>query len=351
MLNKKTIISYQTTTIQHQNGSGTPQPANHPPGPPRPPFQRIDSRPTLPPRQPFPGIAQRPQQIRQPFPGQPQFIQRAPRGVAPRNPGNFRPATPYPRPPGPIRQIFQQRSAPLPQRPPFDSDFNRSKTLDSPIPDTKSENVVRIGGAESGPPINRSFSLESQNSGGNDGKKVLSHSSGSFDEKRVENFGNNDSRPESRMNRIVEDDKAEKIRGASPLLTEKKIEKDEINEIKNEIKDNVVKEVKINEAKSEIKSNLKDEIQNELKKEVKHEEKNENAKELDSNQKPENKNLELKNLIKKTPSRPGFTLVFLFIIKKIHFFLLAEGDNDSGVDESTQGNVSLDKNKITKYFM
>ncbi|KAJ3667144.1 hypothetical protein Zmor_002546 [Zophobas morio] len=328
----------QETTKTHQNGDNSPQQF---PGfastPPRPPLTRLDSRNSLPIRPGFPtqpGLGPRPPQIRQPIPQQ-QFIQRAP-GAAPRPPGqpqfiqnpgvrplnpNFRPSTPFPRPPQPPQQprqpgIFQQRPA---YRPPLEID-NFRQTLDSTDLTThKSPENVKMGEDSGRSSVdatkNRSYSVDQEE----ERRRSIS-SIGSVEEKKgsCENLDKKSdeypSRPESRMNKIVEDEgKVEVTKSPSPQTpqtdaSQKSVEF-KLPEGAKTKSPSPINRVEKPEPKIEVVATKPKEevVQNGLHQQS-------------VQPKPETKNLELKNLKKsKSPSR-------------------SEGDNDSGVDESTQGN-------------
>ncbi|XP_015840745.1 microtubule-associated protein 2 isoform X2 [Tribolium castaneum] len=339
-----------------QNGNGTPQQFPGYATAPRPPLTRLDSRSSLPLRPGFPPGPPRPQQIRQPIPGQQQFIQRPP-GGAPRPPGqpqfiqnqarpinpNFRPASPFPRPQlpqGQPRQIFQQRSVPAfnqPRPQQIDDHLIRSQTLDSSDLTHKPIDNVRASQEDSAKSAlnamkNRSFSMSSNvsepHSVSEEERRRSVSSIGSYEERRsvsgsLENLDKKQedypSRPESRssvrMNRIMEDDDKINVSHKSPSpqldMAQKNVDfKLPVQENKNKSPSPVGRVVDKVEEKDDVfiskprEEKLVKNVQNGV----------------CDDKKPDSKSLELKNLKKaKSPSR-------------------SEGDNDSGVDESTQGN-------------
>ncbi|XP_068909438.1 microtubule-associated protein tau-like isoform X4 [Tenebrio molitor] len=363
-----TLLLTQTKT--HQNGNGsTQQFPSYVTAPPRPPLTRLDSRSSLPLRPGFPsqpGVVLRPQQIRQPIPGQ-QFVQRPP-GAVSRPPGqpqfiqnqgvrppinpNFRPSTPFPRPQPPQGQaprqpgIFQQRSAPgYPQpRPQFEGDqLLRSQTLDSTDLTSKSPENVKTAQEDFTRSAlnamkNRSYSVSSNASdtqsvheeerrrsvssvGSVEDRKSVTGSVENLDKKSEGDFPSRpESRASSRMNKIIEhDDKFHVSNKSSPLPPQTDISQKNVefrlptDENKSKSPSPIQKVTEKSEKKGDVTVTKPNEekliktVQNGL---------GEKADE----RKPETKHLELKNLKKaKSPSR-------------------SEGDNDSGVDESTQGN-------------
>ncbi|XP_044258476.1 microtubule-associated protein tau [Tribolium madens] len=348
----------QDPTKTHQNGSGTPQQFPGYATSPRPPLTRLDSRSSLPLRPGFPPGPPRPQQIRQPIPGQQQFIQRPP-GGAPRPPGqpqfiqnqarpinpNFRPTSPFPRPQLPQGQgprqpgIFQQRSVPAfnQPRPQLDDHLIRSQTLDSsdllhkPLENVKTAQEDATKSAINAMK-NRSFSMSSNvsepQSVSEEERRRSVSSIGSYEERRsvsgsMENldkkYEDYPSRPESRssvrMNRIMENDDKINVPNKPPSPQTDTMQKNvdfklPVQENKTKSHSPVGRVVEKVEEKDDVfiskpkeEKSVKD-IQNGI----------------CDDKKPDSKTLELKNLKKgKSPSR-------------------SEGDNDSGVDESTQGN-------------
>uniref|UniRef100_A0AAR5QHX8 Microtubule-associated protein n=1 Tax=Dendroctonus ponderosae TaxID=77166 RepID=A0AAR5QHX8_DENPD len=224
----------------------------------RPPFPAGSGPQSINPSGPFPSsnqyIASSPQQARpfarSPVPSQP-FVQRGPPlgpgGTGPRlpqaNPGNypaqnqqprpvFRPQTPFPRSPllAQRPQIFQQSSVPAFQRPrpTLEDSLNRSQTLDSAELD--SQRYVegdRVPAADQRPPsaasLGRSFSVSSSNptlerklTGSQEAIAVSRQSSLENVSTKEENVPPKpESRPGSRMGKISESEgKTEVIRAA-----------------------------------------------------------------------------------------------------------------------------------------
>ncbi|CAH0553436.1 unnamed protein product [Brassicogethes aeneus] len=331
----------------------SPQPQNGSPGPlpnqTRPPLIRLDSRSTFPgvrPGFPNPGGQIRPQpQIRPggvqaPFvprnplpqgvnrpPGQPPFqqqqsFQQYQQGQFIQNQQrpNFRPPTPFPRPPqgsAPRPQgIFPQRSAPplglqrsqLSEEELLKTELQRSQTLDPGELSTsqRQENEAPLE-VSSRPNLaamkNRSYSLQSNSSDQQDLAQTLEERRRSV--ASVESLGEKDdetsSRPESRMshmNKILEDD-------------------DDKLSITSNISPSSLTDVSHKSVNNDTFSMNKSEL---------------NTSVSGSN------GLQDKPQTSKQDSRPASRAEASRITPKLASPNKSEGDNDSGVDESTQGN-------------
>ncbi|CAG9861188.1 unnamed protein product [Phyllotreta striolata] len=342
---------------KQQIGNGS-QPPLAPGSQPQRPLSRTDSRTSFPYRPPFPnqqppGVPPRPQLPRPPL--QQQFPQRVPAppppgqqrppgllpGVPPGQPfpghlqrAGFRPSSPFPRPPVPNQRppgVFQQRSVPAfgNTRPPIPEEgIVRSQTLDSSelepsrIDDGKSAPQDFVKAPSIAAMNNRSYSLSSnapeihvdsrEEARRKSVSSVDNYGEGkppSRPSSRQDSWGSSDnldkkeevpSRPESRsasrMNKIVEDeDKSSSLTDVSQKSADTSA-----NLSKNHAPD------------STLTADLTDKPPSGSQQDKTTKEKpNKNDKHLDLNKSPRVKSS-----------------------KK------SEGDNDSGVDESTQGNES-----------
>ncbi|XP_049821000.1 microtubule-associated protein tau isoform X2 [Aethina tumida] len=308
---------------QHQNGA--PVPSSQPI---RPPLTRIDSRSNFPPniRPGFPNgppVVQNRPQIR---PGQPPFIQRglAP-GVRPQGPvpfpqnqfqqgyppnqprANFRPVTPYPRPPQRPQGIFPQRSVPsFGQRPQLSEEeqpnpeLQRSQTLDPNESPKHNEETARPNLAAM---KNRSYSLQSNSSDHQDNgerRRSIASVDGNEEKEDAPEKPENLSRPESRMKKIAEDEDDEKL--------------------------------SITSTSNRSPSSLTDVSQNSH---------NETFSKTSNNHEvtlSESNGVTSKPQTSKQDSRPASRAEAPKDTPLVATPTKSEGDNDSGVDESTQGN-------------
>ncbi|XP_045465490.1 translation initiation factor IF-2-like isoform X2 [Harmonia axyridis] len=351
---------------QFPNGNNTP-PVNYPP---RPPLQRIDSRSSFPIRPGFPnpqGVPIRPpgQQIRPPPPGTvfrpPQIPNRPPfqqgfpnnqlnQNIRPGGPNIRPPGVPFPPgsfprgiPPG-VRHpgMIHQRSEPNPEQQKFEQ-FSRSQTLDSTDINSSPPGHANMDNNEP-PPVNlekyapiksTSSSLNSSTTNLNEEPvRTLSRNS-SIDDRKFTNSQESlerkseheypsrpESRSSSRMGQILENNDSKNINETpDSILTQRPESRSSVSSKSSNPRTNSAKE-NIKEEKSIEQSVNKTSISREIKPSETPISLSTTAVKMETEKNIEQSkdSLQLKNLTKTKSS------------------IKIEGDNDSGVDESTQGN-------------